>query len=71
MESVVSHGTSAKYLLSVLSSPLTAGIERTARSLTGFQGEVRLLSHASRKGLSAAVEPITLSFLLPIKVRTY
>lgn len=69
--SVVGPGTSARYLLSVLCSPLTAGVGRTACSLTGFPGEVRLLSHASREGLSAAIEPTTLSFLLPVKVGTH
>lgn len=71
MGSVVGPSTSARYPLSVLCSPLTAGVGRTACSLTGFPGEVRLLSHASREGLSAAIEPTTLSFLLPVKVGTY
>lgn len=62
VESVVSHGTSARYLLSVLSSPLAAGVGR--KDCLFFDW---LLSHASREGLSVGccrTDPTELSYLL-------
>lgn len=62
VESVVSHVASARYLLSVLSSPLAAGVGR--KDCLFFDW---LLSPASRKGLSVGccrTDPTELSYLL-------